>query len=75
MHSIAAVRCSLKKFHFHYLLYFQDEITDLKSSKDVSHSTLEDLDTEDLYVKLKVCEINLCIYFCAFFCPITQLQA
>lgn len=37
-----------------YVLSFQDEIADLKAAKDVSHSTLEDLDTEDLYVKLKV---------------------
>lgn len=36
------------------MLFFQDEVADLKASKDVSHSTLEDLDTEDLYVKLKV---------------------
>lgn len=27
---------------------------DAKSTKDVSHSNLEELDTEDLYVKLKV---------------------
>lgn len=40
------------QFQFHY--FFQDEVADLKASKDVSHSTLEDLDTEDLYVKLKV---------------------
>lgn len=33
---------------------FQDEVTDLKAAKDVPHSTLEELDTEDLYVKLKV---------------------
>lgn len=38
----------------HYIVLFQDEVADLKSSKDVSHSTLEDLDTEDLYVKFKV---------------------
>lgn len=37
------------------VIFFQDEVADLKASKDVSHSTLEDLDTEDLYVKLKVC--------------------
>lgn len=40
---------------FHIVIFlFQDEVADLKASKDVSHSTLEDLDTEDLYVKLKV---------------------
>lgn len=39
---------------FCFSVKLQDEVADLKASKDVSHSTLEDLDTEDLYVKLKV---------------------
>lgn len=41
-------------FHIAIFIVFQDEVADLKAAKDVSHSTLEDLDTEDLYVKLKV---------------------
>lgn len=36
----------------------QDEIAELKASKDASHSSLEDLDTEDLYVKFKVNKNN-----------------
>ena len=39
-------------------LFLQDEIADLKAAKDTSHSALEDLDTEDLYVKLKVSWIS-----------------
>lgn len=39
---------------FLFLFTFQDENADLKAVKDASHSSLEDLDTEDLYVKFKV---------------------
>lgn len=36
------------------LFCFQDETIDSKTLKDTSHSSIDDLDIEDLYVKLKV---------------------
>lgn len=42
----------------HYFTKFQEETVELKTGKDVSHSNLEDLDTEDLYVKFKVRKLH-----------------
>ncbi len=50
--------CSSKLlFAFFFLL--QDETLDAKTLKDTSHSSIDDLETEDLYVKMKVKIISI----------------
>lgn len=58
------------KWKLDFFCFVQDDIADIKATKDAAHS-LEDLDTEDLYVKLKVyCRLlrTLCVLYFSVWC-------